>query len=181
MKEIIFNINIFIYTAIVAALFFSIKNPKQSIWPPVQKKSWQYKLIWTLFYVGFSLNALLIVVSWNTWNIPHYIRFGVGGPLAFFGGVLLVTAIITLGWKATYGLQDQFIEHGIYKYSRNPQYIGDVLLFLGVAIVANSMYVCVIHSIMAVFFVCAPLSEEGWLTLRYGHKYKNYKKTTRRF
>ena len=87
----------------------------------------------------------------------------------------------TLGLKNTLGLRDKFVVSGIYCFTRNPQYLGDIFFLLGIALVANSLYVFVVHLLAMLVFLFTPFSEELWLENQYGNPYKDYKKSTARF
>ena len=83
--------------------------------------------------------------------------------------------------KNSLGLRDGFVASGPYRFTRNPQYLGDNLLFLGLSIIANSQLLWVTHALLALVFTITPLSEEGWLKEQYGEGYERYRRDTPRF
>lgn len=101
----------------------------------------------------------------------------VGGVLTFLGGY-----IIYLGRKAyvsvacVYGLkEDELIERGIYRYSRNPQYFGYWVMFLGASIAAGSGWALLLAVLFAV--VMHPyirLVDESHLRRQFGADYISY-------
>ena len=70
---------------------------------------------------------------------------------------------------------------GPYRFTRNPQYLGNNVLFLGLSIIANSELLWVTHALLALVFIITPLSEEVWLKEQYGEEYERYRRDTPRF
>ena len=79
------------------------------------------------------------------------------------------------------GLGDGFVAAGPYRFTRNPQYLGDNVLFLGLCIIANSQLLWVTHALLALALIIKPLSEEVWLQEQYGEEYERYRRDTPRF
>lgn len=165
----------------LCGIIFSIIKPGNRIWPPPGLRSWQFFLTWILFYAGAVITTSLAVLSWNTWIISSEIRFAIGIPLVIIGGAFVSWGIISLGIKNTHGTADGFVEQGAYQFTRNPQYLGDIVLFTGLAIVVNSLYVAIPLLLQAIVFLITPFSEELWLEEQYGDKYREYKNRTSRF
>ncbi len=154
IKESIFILDVILNYILLLGLAFSILFPKKRIWPPPQKCSWQYWATWIFYYLVLCLNTTLILLDWNTWFIPKEVRFFVGVPVVIIGIFLAISGMRTLGLKNTLGLRDKFVVSGIYCFTRNPQYLGDIFFLLGIALVANSLYVFVVHLLaMLVFFM----------------------------
>jgi len=94
---------------------------------------------------------------------------------------LVSWGINTLGTKNTSGLEGGFISAGPYRFTRNPQYLGDMILFLGLSLISNSLFLWITHILLILVFVLTPLAEETWLEDLYGEAYTEYKKGTPRF
>ena len=45
--------------------------------------------------------------------------------------------MVTVGWKNTSGLKGGFVSDGPYRFTRNPQYVGDIVFFIGVGVIAT--------------------------------------------
>jgi protein-S-isoprenylcysteine O-methyltransferase Ste14 len=181
MKNWIFIIDVAINYVLLFGALWSIAYPNKRVWPPPRKWSWQYIITWALFYAAFGLNAALVILDWNTWMIPDEIRLFLGIPVMLVGALLVTWGIFTLGVKNTYGLKDGFISDGPYMFTRNPQYLGDIILFVGIGLIANSLAVLIVHLLMSLVFLITPISEEVWLEKQYGDDYLTYKKSTARF
>jgi len=181
IRDILFFSDLIVHYGLLVGIVWSVAFPGKRIWPPPKKRSWQHRLTWTLFYLAFILNAALIFVDWNSWFFTDNARFTLGVPLAIIGALLVSWGITTLGGKNTSGLKDGFVSQGPYRFTRNPQYFGDMLLFAGIILISNSSYVLVTHMLLILVFALTPLSEEIWLEEMYGDEYKEYKKNTTRF
>ncbi len=103
----------------------------------------------------------------------------------WYGGLGLIMvglAIIVLGRKAyasfkrVYGLsEDKLIENGIYRYSRNPQYFGYWMSFVGASLMGRSLWALVLAMIFALFIdLYIRWVEEPHLRRIFGANYKNY-------
>jgi len=68
-------------------------------------------------------------------------------------------------------------EHGPYKYTRNPSYLGVFIMIIGLGFMANSIYI-IVFGLVAYFIVKFIFikKEEKLLSLKYGQVYLDYKK-----
>ena len=78
-------------------------------------------------------------------------------------------------------MRDGFFSYEPYRFTRNPQYRGDNVFFLGLSIIANSELLWVTHMLLALVFIITPLSEEVWLKEQYGDAYERYRRNTPQF
>jgi len=181
IKEIVFFADIAVHYVLLSGMVWSVAFPKRRIWPPPKKQAWQYIIIWTLFYLAIVLNVSLLVLDWNNWIISKSVRFFVGIPIIVIGTLLWSWGIATLGIKNTSGIKIEFVTIGPYRFTRNPQYLGDVILFVGITTLSNSLYLATVHVLGAMVFLITPLAEEVWLEKQYGEQYIQYKNATPRF
>ena len=105
--------------------------------------------------------------------------------LSLLGGLgltLIGAYIIYLGRKAyanvarVYGLkEDELIERGIYRFSRNPQYFGYWLMFVGAALATGSIWALALAGLFAVFMhPYIRFVEEPHLRRHFGEDYQHY-------
>ena len=181
MSNILFGVDVAILIASLAGAVWSAAVPGRRIWPPPGRRSWQYFLTWASFCSVCGINLLLLLMHWNTWVFQIPLRFVVGAPLALLGGMLAVRGMVTVGWKNTSGLKGGFVSYGPYRFTRNPQYVGDIVFFIGVGVIANSVFLWIAHLLLALVFVVAPLTEEPWLEEQYGDAYREYRRRVPRF
>ena len=177
----VFYLDVLSLSILLAGIIWSVARPAKRIWPPSGKSSWQYYLAWNLFYLVFGLNTLIIFLDWNNWIFLNPLRFLIGIPLVGVGGSLLIWGIRHLGLSNTSGVSDVFVNNGPYRFTRNPQYLGDILLFLGLSIISNSLHLWITHSLLILVFAITPLAEEDWLLKQYSDDYQSYLNRTSRF
>ena len=188
LREIDDSLIRFLFTLDLVALFllltgivWSLVRPSRRIWPPPGPRSWQYVMTWICFFAAIGINACLIFLDWNSWIFAGDLRFILGIPVALLGGLLALWGVVTIGWTNSLGVRDGFIAWGPYRFTRNPQYLGDNVFFLGLSIIANSQLLWITHALLALVFIITPLSEEVWLKEQYGEEYERYRRDTPRF
>lgn len=172
--------NLLAQVALLAGALWCIAVPSRRIYPMTSPNGWYY-LMWGLFGFIFLSNAAFVVLDWNTGLWPSSLRFWLALPVALLGAALVSWGIATLGAKRTSGLADELLARGPYLVTRNPQYVGDALLFGGVALLANSEVVLVTHLLTALVLLLAPLAEEPWLEEQYGQAYVEYRRSVPRY
>jgi protein-S-isoprenylcysteine O-methyltransferase Ste14 len=119
----------------------------------------------------------------ENWTVTHF----VGGALIIAGGVILVTCIlrfVTEG-KGTISPLDptkKLIVRGLYRYSRNPMYVGVMLILTGEALfwwsAALALYATVVFIAFNLFII---LHEEPRLRRVFGPEYESYLREVRRW
>jgi len=131
--------------------------------------------------VGFALEALLPGTS-----IPGAVRW-------ILGGVLLVAGLVLLGsfntafqrkgtavepWKPTTAI----VTTGPYRLTRNPAYLGMALVYIGIALLADALWVLVpLPVVLLIIDRMVIAREERYLERKFGQEYLNYKGRVRRW
>ena len=179
--DLLFLLDGFILFILLFGSIWSVVVPEKRIWPPPGRRSWQYVLTWICFYSVFIFNAALFILDWNSWIFSAEIRLILGIPFCLVGALLVSWGVVTLGARNTSGLKDAFITAGPYRFTRNPQYLGDMILFIGLSLIANSIHLWITHILLILVFTITPLAEETWLEDQYGEVYRSYKRDTARF
>jgi protein-S-isoprenylcysteine O-methyltransferase Ste14 len=178
--QILLYANLASHVALLSGAIWCIALPERRIYPMASPNGWYY-LMWALFGFIFLSNPVFVVLDWNTGLWPGGLRFWLALPVALLGAALVSWAIVALGVKRTSGLADELFAQGPYLITRNPQYVGDGLLFAGIAILANSEIVVVTHLLTALVLLLTPLAEEPWLAEQYGDAYLAYRRTVPRY
>jgi len=163
------------------SLVLTLLVPRIRIWPPPRRRSWQYVYTWALTLVSFAGILVLGFLGWNSFVLEHCLRVPIGFGLIVGSIVLVVWAVRTLGLHASQGLGGTLVERGPYRISRNPQYVADIAMLAGFAILANSTYAWITCLLGMVWFVLAPFTEEPWLRDQFGVEYELYMKRVPRF
>ena len=180
LVQYLFDAAILIGYGYILLIVWSILTPQRRIWPP-GRVSWKFYLSWSAFYLIAGAAVALMLLDWNTWIVPPAIRFAIGPLLIALGLGLVIWGIRTLGMKNTHGMRDRFILDGPYRFTRNPQYLGDIIMLSGVILIVNSAQVAVITLLIIISFTLMPLAEEPWLEEQYGEAFRQYKTQTPRF
>jgi len=110
----------------------------------------------------------------------------IGHGLGIAGIALMVWGFLTLYRADTTVLPhkrvDRLVTHGAYRFRRNPIYMGEVLLFLGLAQATGNIWLAIVAPLFAMAVLgLAILPEERHLEARFGDAYLDYKGRTRRW
>jgi protein-S-isoprenylcysteine O-methyltransferase Ste14 len=180
------RISIFIITLICelflgGSLVLTLVIPQFRVWPPPSRKSWQYRYTWGLTIASFVGTVVIGILDWNSFIFKHWFRYAIGSALIIVGLSFAAWSIHTLSVQTTLGLGGSLVKTGLYRYSRNPQYVSDIVALAGYAILSNSWMTMITTFLGMVWFALAPFTEEPWLRERYGDEYEKYKSEVPRF
>ena len=141
-----------------------------------------------LLYLG----ALIIgvVLGW----ILHVPGFGsyralslyAGGVLAIAGIALVTTAAGLFRRMGTNVRPTQpsttLVATGLYRWTRNPMYLGMALLYAGLALLLDSIVALILLPVVLVIIRTQVIArEERYLEARFGDDYRAYKRRVRRW
>ena len=185
MREI--SQNLFAGTVILELIYIvlfvlTIKLPGFRFWPPPKARSWQFFFSWftaCLVAVNFLVTGLLDFNSFGLFSLKQRLPYAIG--IFVFGSLIGTWAFVTFGIKNVIGMEDRLVTDGPYRYTRNPQYIGDSLNIIGYIVLTNSWMTLVIGLLGVILNLLAPYTEEPWLEERYGERYRKYKRRVPRF
>lgn len=181
MIDLVFGATLAAELILGALLVLSIARPDARVWPPPHRHSWQYRLVWTLIDAA-TLGILVVgALDWNGLALDAWARLPVGAVLALGGGALALLGIRHLTWHASLGLEAELVRSGPYRWTRNPQYLGDIVMLVGWAIVFGSLRAGILCALGAAWFALAPRAEEPWLREQYGEPYERYRREVPRF
>jgi protein-S-isoprenylcysteine O-methyltransferase Ste14 len=176
--------NLWLFAIILVNRFFYSNhsnqcNFSQSRIGHLLKDGWQQLVIdaFTIVMFGIPLIGYLI---FNRWVVVT-LRFLVGGFLFVLGLGIDLCRTKTLSAQQSLGDKGKIITNGPYRYTRNPQYVGFIILYSGIILVAWSI-MALVTGIFAIFlFFIVPFSEEPWLRQQYGQPYEDYCRMVPRF
>jgi protein-S-isoprenylcysteine O-methyltransferase Ste14 len=97
--------------------------------------------------------------------------------------------ILTVGWsylgtsgREAYLRADSLNTEGIYSLVRNPLYIGNIAIFLGLTLVYGNPWICLIMTLFLLTqYLLIVAAEEKFLVDKYGVDYQAYMKKVNRF
>jgi protein-S-isoprenylcysteine O-methyltransferase Ste14 len=132
------------------------------------------------YWLSFIIGATKIgrIYHWNTF-------FAIGSVLIIIGLIIRITSIITLKQQFTYTVtkieNHELIEKGLYKNIRHPGYLGQLIIFTGIATLLSN-WLSVLLMIIPVFlgYYYRILVEERFMTDQMGQKYIDYQNRTKR-
>jgi protein-S-isoprenylcysteine O-methyltransferase len=143
--------------------------------------------IWLLtlsISLGFWLS--FIVASTKTGRIYHWDTFFIIGSILVITGLIIrVNSILTLKQQFTYTVtridNHELIETGLYKILRHPGYLGQLLIFLGIA-TSLSNWLSILLMIIPVLlgYLNRIAVEEKFMVEQIGQKYIDYQNRTKR-
>ncbi len=150
-------------------------RPSRIPWPP---------LLLLGVVTGAVLLGLLRPLPWP--GLDDWPARAVGLGLGAAGIVLLIMAIVTLRRHGTTVLPDagatMLVTSGPFRRFRNPIYLADCLILLGLAELTKNVWFvisAVVFAILVTWLAIRP--EEAHLETRFGDAYLDYKAKTRRW
>lgn len=174
-------IALFCEAALIAMLVWSIFVPDRRLWPPRQVSWLSQIIVWMPTIAVFGSAIIIGLIQWNALGWPLWLRWTIGLPLILAGNVVVWTAALGIGMDATSGAEGELKTDGFYRWSRNPQYVADMGILIGWAILSAAPSAWIIAMGGVVAFALAPFAEEPWLEKVYGAPYRRYRTRVPRF
>lgn len=166
--------------ALVVAIIWSLVYPDHRIWPPSNSTLASKVAVWGLTLIIFGSAFILGIRDWNGLNWPA-MRWLVGIPMVVVGNWIVWRGVAEISLDATSGDAAGLTTSGLYRYSRNPQYVADMAILAGWFFLSASLWVLPIALLGIALLAIAPFAEEAWLEKEYGDDYRAYRKTVRRY
>ena len=74
------------------------------------------------------------------------------------------------------------VSHGVFRFTRNPMYVGMALLQTGIGVAwANGWILVLLPVVLAIVYATAIRHEEAYLERKFGSTYTDYKRSVRRW
>lgn len=112
---------------------------------------------------------------------PNYYLYPVilGLLVTFSGeiirGITIGLAYIIRGGRDKKVYAETLVTEGIFRHCRNPLYVGNILMLLGVGILANSLiYVGIVMPVFLFIYQAIVLAEENFLRNKFGTQFDAY-------
>jgi protein-S-isoprenylcysteine O-methyltransferase Ste14 len=138
-----------------------------------------------LFMAALATGFVLELVH-PTSFVHGLVRLALGAAL-LAAGIWLMSMAIRQQRRAgtnieTHRPTETIVTAGPYRYSRNPIYIGLVLIHLGIAVLGDSLWVLgLLAPLLAVMHFGVILREEAYLERKFGDVYRTYRARVRRW
>jgi len=90
-------------------------------------------------------------------------------------GATIGLAYIIRGGKEGKVYAEELVTTGIFNHCRNPLYVGNILMLLGVGVLSNSLlYVAVVMPLFLIIYQAIVLAEENFLRNKFGASFDQY-------
>jgi protein-S-isoprenylcysteine O-methyltransferase Ste14 len=150
--------------------------PSRMPWPPIT------------YLAAIAVSILLGIFAPLPW---------ISRPLAdilFAAGCLCIVAVVAIDYSAVTALKrgkttimphrpsDHLVTTGAFSFTRNPIYLANTLLMIGIGLIVQSLWFVLLGLVAA--FLTQKLAierEERHLTDRFGKRYRDYAKRVRRW
>ena len=126
----------------------------------------------------FSLEFLFTKVMGQDlfYNIYHYYVFPASKFFIGFGILLVI-----FGWYQIFEAKGKLVKSGLYKYMRNPQYVGFLLITAGLNIQWLTIITTALWPVLAFLYYRLSKMEEKEAEVKYGEEFLIYKRSTPSF
>lgn len=165
----------------LSAILWSILFPAHRFWPPKRYTMVTPFIVWVPTFTLFGILIVLGIMGWGDISSSGWLRYGIGVPLILFGNIAVWMEVAHFGVAQTGGAKGSLRTDGLYRYSRNPQYLADVTIISGWMLLSSAPVAIAVGLAAILVLVAAPFAEEPWLRNEYGEDYERYLSRTRRF
>lgn len=166
------------------------------------KVNWRSSSVYLAFIIAlyvemYGLPLTMYVLMWcigfdNPGNLWYLLKMVVGEDLFIFifysfllpiSNILIFTGILLIlfGWKEIFRLGDQLVTTGPYKYVRHPQYLGLILVTLGINFLWTTLSTFLLWPVLVALYYQLAKTEERFLSEKFGEKFQAYKATVPMF
>lgn len=130
-----------------------------------------HPIIWIVWILTFIYSIFLPLQIGTIW-------FYIGIPISLIGLIGYTMVIITF---ATTPIEHEPLTKGLYRYSRHPTYITQLVMFLGASIASASWLFLLLSVIYSILMFIIAIPEERFCLEKYGNAYREYLKRTQRW
>jgi protein-S-isoprenylcysteine O-methyltransferase Ste14 len=182
IAALFFWMALFLELLYIVLFLWTIRNRSFRFWPPPSARSWQFFLSWTVAALVAVFFFFVGLFDFDSFVLPAFrVRSVFAVPLFVMGGGIGAWASAKFPLRTILGLRGRLVTTGPYRFSRNPQYMGDSLLIAGYFVLTNSGMVGVIGLLGVLLNLLAVFTEEPWLEEKYGDAYLEYKRRVPRY
>ena len=107
------------------------------------------------------------------------------GTAWFYTGLLIYSLAIIIGLIAIVNFastpEDEVVTKGVYRISRNPMYVGEVLIYASIGIACASWIFLLTTIVATIYCHYSILNEERFCLSKYGNVYREYMNKTPRW
>lgn len=151
-----------------------------------KRKEKKLHMVETLMSIAtFSVVIIQLLSIFFDWNImPSGARF-TGFCIAGIGDIFFLISVIYMkdSWRAGIPEKDKtkLITNGIYKFSRNPAFVGFDFMYVGVLLMFFNLGTLLFSLFSIIMLHLQILQEEKYMAETFGKEYSEYKKKVFRY
>ncbi len=139
-----------------------------------------------LLYAGALVLGLVLNAIWPSRVVAETIRYPAGILLIILGAFIVAAALRAFRRAGTnvdvHQPATAVVTSGPYRFSRNPMYLSLTLIYAGIGVAANSLWVLVLAvPLLAIIRYGVVAREERYLEQKFGEAYVRYRKSVRRW
>lgn len=130
-----------------------------------------HPVMWIVWLLTFAYSIFLPLQLGTMW-------FYIGLPMSIVGSITFTMVIVTF---ATTPIDDEPLTKGLYRYSRHPMYVTQLVMFIGVGIASASWVFLLLSTVYTVLSFVHAIPEERSCLEKYGDAYREYMNITPRW
>lgn len=143
-------------------------------------------IIFLFFYLALFIPSWPVFSETNAGASFYWWPFCIGLFITFSGQLIRAVSIglayIIRGGKDGKVYAENLVTEGMFNHCRNPLYVGNILMLVGVGILSNSLfYVAVMLPVFMFIYQAIVLAEENFLRNKFGPQYDVYCKKVNRW
>ncbi len=129
-------------------------------------------LLFPVFYALLFVPTLPILADWR-------IAVVIGVLITLLGQLVRMVTIgldyIVRGGRNKQVFAEGLVTQGLFKHCRNPMYVGNVLMILGMSVVANNLlFLLIMVPLFFFIYQCIIRAEEHYLHAKFGEEFDAY-------
>lgn len=140
--------------------------------------------IFTLLMFIVEIISVIISNNWYYINFPPFFKI-MGLILVILGDISFILSVYYMKTSWRVGIDESsnetLITKGIYKFSRNPAFLGFDLTYIGMCFIFSNPIIILFTIILIWLFDNQIIMEEEYLERKYKEQYVEYKKHTKRY
>jgi len=133
---------------------------------------------------GIILVAFPLIMLFTFWGKVEYVLliWLLGLSLVLSGIGLRFWSVRQSGYRVRGKPRPGLTTSGPYAYTRNPLYIGNILMLMGMGVLSKSLWLVPIVAVFSLFsYTCVAVYEEKELSEQYKGEYEEYRKAVPRW
>jgi len=130
-----------------------------------------YPVVWIIWLLAVIYSIFLPFQLGTIW-------FYVGFPISMVGLIAYTIVIVTF---TTTPIDSAPLAKGLYRYSRHPMYITQLVMFIGVGIASASWVFLLFSIVYTILSFVSAIPEERFCLEKYGDVYREYMNRTPRW